>query len=105
MRPVLLRPPLPRTPSVKDLTGFPFHSSRRSTITSCRREGVVGLNVFSAIASDSRRYVDPLTLTKGHDGFLIIRAPAWAPTHTLQLAHDADRVHGGNIDAKQALDC
>ena len=32
MRPVLLRPPLPRSPSVKDLTGFPFHSSLRSTI-------------------------------------------------------------------------
>ena len=49
VRPVLLRPPLPRSPSVKALTGLPFHSSLRSTMTSCRRDGVVGLKVFNAI--------------------------------------------------------
>jgi hypothetical protein len=49
MRPVLLRPPLWRSPSVSALTGAPFHSSLRSTMTSWRCEGVVGLNVFQAI--------------------------------------------------------
>ena len=36
MRPWLLRPPLLRMPSVSALTGWPFHSSVRSTMTSWR---------------------------------------------------------------------
>src|SRR5271156_3418853 len=72
MRPVLLRPPLPRSPSVKDLTGFPFHSSLRSTITSWRRDGVVGLNVFSAMPSApfprAYRNHQPLSALQGGEG-------------------------------------
>src|SRR5919108_2412654 len=93
MRPVLLRPPLPRKPSVKALTGFPFHSSLRSTITNCRCDGVVGLKVLSAIASDPCCDVDPLALAKRHDGLLVIRSPARASAKALRFAHDPDRIH------------
>ena len=31
-----LRPPVPRRPSVNALTGLPFHSPERSSMTSCR---------------------------------------------------------------------
>src|SRR5215472_9889034 len=105
MRPVLLRPPLPRSPPVSDLTGFPFHSSLRSTITSCRRDGVVGLKVFNAIASDPRRDVDPLTLAEGHDRFFVIRAPPETPTEALELARDSNCVHGSHANIEQAFDC
>ncbi len=49
MRPWLLRPPVPRRPSVNALTGLPFHRSERSTSTSSRSDGVTGLNVLSAM--------------------------------------------------------
>src|SRR5215213_6476988 len=49
MRPVLLRPPEECLPSVKLLTGLPLYSAERSTITSWRWPGVVGLYVFNAI--------------------------------------------------------
>src|SRR5215472_13910210 len=103
MRPVLLRPPLPRSPSVNALTGLPFHSSLRSTMTNCRRDGVVGLNVFSAIGSDSCRHVDPLTLAQGHDRLFVVGTLAGTAAHPLQFAHDPDRVHRGHIDVEQAL--
>src|ERR1700739_3781489 len=97
MRPVLLRPPLPRSPSVRAFTGLPFHNSLRSTITSWRRDGVVGLNVFSAPAqipnSKSGGHIDPLTLAKGHDCLFVIGTPARSATNALELAHDPDRVH------------
>src|SRR5947209_8462488 len=108
MRPVLLRPPLPRSPSVRALTGFPFHNSLRSTMTSWRRDGVVGLNVFSATAqipsSNPRRHIDPLTLAKGHDGLFVIGTPAGAAANPLELAHDPDRVHRGHINSEQPFD-
>src|SRR5271167_1737948 len=104
IRPVLLRPPLPRRPSVNALTGLPFHSSLRSTMTSCRREGVVGLNVFNAIASDPRRHVDPLTLGEGHDRLLEVRTPSDAAAKTLQLALDPDRIDRSHLDVEQPLD-
>src|SRR6266852_131979 len=92
IRPVLLRPPLPRSPSVKALTGFPFHSSDRSTMTSCRRDGVVGLKVFNAIASDPCRHVDPLALAEGDDCLLVVRTPADPAAKTLEFALNANRV-------------
>ena len=55
MRPVLLRPPDLVRPSVSALTGLPLYSSERSTSTSWRRPGEVGLYVFSAIALRSLR--------------------------------------------------
>src|SRR6516165_4648944 len=108
MRPVLLRPPLPRSPSVKDLTGLPFQSSLRSTMTSCRRDGVVGLNVFSATAqipsSNTGGHVDPLTFAKGHDRFFVIGTPAGSTSDSLELPHHPDRVDRGHIDAEQTFD-
>jgi hypothetical protein len=45
----LFRPPFLIKPSVKDLTGRPFHSSERSIRTNPRWPGVVGLYDFNAI--------------------------------------------------------
>src|SRR6516165_5685262 len=104
IRPVLLRPPLPRRPSVNALTDLPFHSPLRSTTTSCRCDGVVGLKVFNAIASDSCRDVDPLTLAERDDCLLIVRTPPDTTAKTFQLALDLDRVDRGNLDLEQAFD-
>src|SRR5690349_13603040 len=104
MRPVLLRPPLLRRPSVSALTGSPFQSSPRSTITSWRCEGVVGLKVFNAIGSDTRRHVDLLALGEGDDRLLVIGALADAAAETLHLALDPQRVDRGDLDVEQALD-
>ena len=51
IRPVLFRPPDLVKPSVRDLTGRPFHSSERSISTSPRWPGVVGLYDLSAMLS------------------------------------------------------
>src|SRR5215472_197678 len=104
IRPVLLRPPLPRSPSVKALTGFPFHNSLRSTVTSCRRDGVVGLKVFNAIASDPRRHVDPLSLAERDDRLFVIRTPAEATAKTLELALHPDRIDRFHLYVEQPLD-
>src|SRR5947208_16637532 len=101
IRPVLLRPPFPRSPSVKALTGLPFHSSLRSTITSCRRDGVVGLKVFNAIASNPRRNVDPLAFAEGDDRLLVIGPLPRTSTEALELARDADRVHRRDRDVEE----
>src|SRR5579883_2643410 len=108
MRPALLRPPVLRRPSVSALTGFPFHNSRRSTMTSCRCEGVVGLKVFSAILSlpglDSGGHVDPRAFAKGHDRLLVVGAPADPAAKALQLSLDPDRIDCGHLDIEQPLD-
>src|SRR5690348_17691275 len=104
MRPLLLRPPCSRLPSVSALTGRPFHSSLRSTMTSWRCPGVVGLKLLSAIASDSRSHVDLRALGEGDDRFLVVGAPAGGAAEALQLALDADGVDGGDLDVEQALD-
>src|SRR6516225_4113326 len=104
IRPVLLRPPLPRRPSVNALTGLPFHSPLRSMMTSCRWDGVVGLKVFNAIASDSCRHVDPLTLAELDDRLLIVRTPPDATSKTLQLAPNPDRIDRNYLDLEQPFD-
>src|SRR6516225_1772367 len=104
IRPVLLRPPLPRRPTVNALTGLPFHSPLRSTIMSCRCDGVVGLKVFNAIASDSRRDVDALTFAERDDCVLIIGALPDQTVKTLKLALDPDRVDRGYLDLEQPFD-
>src|SRR5271170_4034088 len=108
MRPELLRPPLPRRPSVSALTGLPFHSSPRSTTTSCRRDGVVGLNVLSAIVaasfgSNPGGHVDPLAFAEGDDRFFDIGPPARPTANALDLAHDADCVDCAHLDIEQPL--
>src|SRR6266404_8556085 len=100
MRPVLLRPPFLRSPSVSALTGSPFHNSLRSTMTSWRCEGVVGLNVLSAI-SDPRRDVDLLAFGESHDRFLVVRALANPAAEELDLAHHADGVDRVHLDLEQ----
>src|ERR1700724_328530 len=104
IRPVLLRPPLPRSPSVKALTGLPFHSSLRSTVTSCLRDGVVGLKVFNAIASNPSRHIDPLALAERDNRLLVVRTPADATTKTFELALYPDRIDRLHLDAEQLLD-
>src|SRR6185437_2185417 len=108
MRPELFRPPLLRSPSVSVLTGSPFQSSLRSTMTSCRCEGVVGLNVLSAIprspSSNTRRHVDLRALGEGDDRLLIVRALAEPAAEALLLAADAQRVDGLDLDAEEAFD-
>src|SRR6516164_4382958 len=101
IRPVLFRPPLPRNPSLNALTGLPFHSPLRSTMTSCRWDGVVGLKVFNAIASDSRRHVDPLTLAKRDHRLLIVRTSPDTTAKTLQLASDPYRVDSVYLDLEK----
>src|SRR5579883_152594 len=103
-RPVLLRPPFSRLPSVSALTGLPFHSSLRSTMTSWRWPGVVGLKLLSAIGSDSRRHVDLRALGQGDDRFLVVGALARRAAEALGLALDADRVDGLDLDIEEALD-
>src|SRR5260370_7109761 len=98
MRPVLLRPPCLRRPSVSALTGSPFQSSLRSTMTSCRCEGVVGLKVFSAIGqilvmlagSHARRHVDLGALGERHAPFLLVQPPADPPSQPLPLPLNPD---------------
>src|SRR5678816_3835204 len=52
--PLLLRPPVLRLPSVKALTGLPFHSDDLSTRIRPRRAGLVGLYCLSAMILRSR---------------------------------------------------
>src|SRR5262249_33919313 len=104
MRPLLLRPPCSRLPSVSAFTGGPFQSSLRSMITSWRWPGVTGLKVFSAIALDSPRHVDLRALGEGDDRFLVVGALAHEAAEALDLALDAQRVDRGHLDVEQALD-
>src|SRR5690606_13269118 len=60
IRPVLLRPPWLCRPSVRALTGRPFHSSERSIRTSPRWPGVVGLYDLSAMITVFRLLQDRL---------------------------------------------
>src|SRR5205085_12332425 len=96
MRPVLLRPPFCRRPSVNALTGLPFHSSLRSTMTRWRCDGVVGLKVLSAIFKSRRsyasRHVDARAFGQRDDRLLVVGAAPGAAAKPLGLAFDADRV-------------
>src|SRR6516225_1100833 len=73
-------------------------------MTSCRWDGVVGLKVFNAIASDSRRHIDPLTLAERDDRLLIVRASPDATAKSLQLPSDPDRIDRSYLDMEQPFD-
>src|SRR6516165_2959592 len=73
-------------------------------MTSCRWDGVVGLKVFNAIASDSCRHVDPLTLAEPDDRLLIVRTSPDATSKTLQLAPNPDRIDRNYLDLEQPFD-
>src|SRR6185437_551141 len=104
MRPRLLRPPLSRLPSVSAFTGPPDHRSLRSTSTSWRRPGLVGLYVFNAIALDSRGHVDLGAFGQGHDRFLVIGALPRPAAEALGLAFDEDGVDRRDLHVEEALD-
>src|SRR6266478_2533055 len=104
MRPVLLRPPFCRKPSVKPLTGLPFHSSLRSTMTRWRCDGVVGLNVLSAIALNPGGHVDARAFGQRNDRFLVIGTAAGLVAEPLGLALDAYPVDRLDLDVEQPLD-
>src|SRR5207302_5272863 len=104
MRPVLLRPPFCRKPSVKPLTGLPFHSSLRSTMTRWRCDGVVGLKVLSAIALNPSRHVDARAFGQRNDRFLVIGTAPGLIAKPLGLALDPDRVDRLDLDLEQPLD-
>src|SRR5215813_9492595 len=96
--PWLFRPPVLRLPTVSAFTGRPAHSSERSTVTSWRWAGVLGLYVLSAMPLDSRRHVDLVALGQGHDRLLHVRPLADIAAEALGLAFQAQRVHGRHLD-------
>src|SRR3954463_13204449 len=107
MRPVLLRPPEECLPSVKLLTGLPLYSAERSTITSWRWPGVVGLNVFNAIvvsALETGGDVDAVALFEGHHSTLRIGLRTELAAEDLGLALAHQRVHALHLDVEQLLD-
>src|SRR5215470_8632402 len=88
MRPLLLRPPDEILPVVNDFTGAPLWSAERSTKTSWRWPGVVGLYVLSAMVpasrgSESRSHVDAVPFLEGHDCLLHVRQ---LTAHTAEIA-------------------
>src|SRR5437868_13135533 len=104
MRPRLLRPPISFWDSVSALRGRPFHNWLRSMRTSCRVEGVVGLNVFSAMtASNTRRHVDRVAVTKRDNCFLHVAAFTAAATKHFLLALLHDRVDRGDLHLREEL--
>ena len=90
-------------PSLSALTGPPFHRPARLTSTRPRRPGVVGLNFFSAMASDPRSHVDAVTLFEGHVWPSCGGALAEVAAKALHLALLAQRVDGLDLDREQAL--
>src|SRR4028118_2069930 len=82
--PWLLRPPVLRLPSVKALTGLPFHSDDLSTKIRPRRAGEVGLYCLSAIVLDPARNIDGLALGEGDDGLFDVRTRVGLALPTLR---------------------
>src|SRR6185503_307339 len=108
MWPWLLRPPASLLPLVSALTGLPFHRPVRSTITSCRSDGVIGLYVLRAIplspVLQARGHVDLVTLDQRDDRLLPVTAHAGPALEELGLALHGDRVHRLDLDLEQAFD-
>src|SRR5579871_3615577 len=108
MWPWLLRPPGSTLPLVSALTGLPFQRPVRSTMTSCRSDGVIGLKLFRAIflspVSQARGHVDLVTFDQGDDRLLPVAANARAALEELLLALDVHRVDGLHLDLEQAFD-
>src|SRR6185503_2104774 len=108
MWPWLLRPPASLLPRVSAFTGLPFHRPARSTITSCRSDGVTGLYVLRAIplspVLQARGHVDLVTLDQRDDRLLPVAAHTRAALEELGLALHVDRVHRLDLDLEQAFD-
>src|ERR1700722_6588887 len=101
MRPPPPRPPDLFSPSTRLFSGRPLWSSERSTSTSPRRDGEVGLKCFRAISGEPRRDVDGLPLLQGHDPLLAVRAPAGAAAEALGLTLLNQGVDLGYLDLEQ----
>src|SRR5579871_6000882 len=108
MWPWLLRPPVSVLPTVSALTGLPFQRPWRSTITSCRSDGVIGLYVLRAISLSpvlqARGHVDLVTFDQRDDRLLPIAAHAGPALEELRLALHGDGVDGLHLDLEQAFD-
>src|SRR3954468_5813783 len=108
MWPWFLRPPLSLLPRVSAFTGLPFHRPERSTITSCRSDGVIGLYVLRAITLSpvlqARGHVDLVTLDQRDDRLLPVAAHTRPALEELLLALHVDRVHRLDLDLEQAFD-
>src|ERR671921_1636266 len=104
--PLLLRPPVLRLPSVRALTGLPFHSDDLSTRIRPRCDEVVGLYCLSAIAlaSDTGGDVDRLALGQRHDRLLDVRARVGTALPALGLALLHERVDARHTDLEQSFD-
>src|SRR5487761_2350827 len=106
MRPWLLRPPVPVWPSVRPLTGLPFHRPVRSISTVPRRLAVTGLKFFIGIVRPSRQSggeIDLLARRQPHQGLLHVRTNPRTPLGHLALALVDQRVDGNDRHAEQAL--
>src|SRR5688572_6988780 len=104
--PLLLRPPVLRLPSVRALTGLPFHSDDLSTRIRPRCDEVAGLYFLSAIAltSDRAGDVDRLALGQRHDRFFDIGTLIGTALPALGLALAGPRVAAGDADPEQGLE-
>src|SRR5579872_3341963 len=104
MRPPPPRPPDFDSPSMRLFSGLPLCSSERSTSTSPRRDGEVGLKVFKAMVLKPRRDIDGLAGRERHDGLLYVRAAPEDAAEALGLAFDDQRVDLDHVDLEQLLD-
>src|SRR5271165_2250398 len=104
MRPPPPRPPDLFSPSTRLFSGRPLWSSERSTSTSPRRDGEVGLKVFRAMSLEPRGDVDGLALLQGHNRLLEVRTPARTAAEPLGLALLDQGVDLGHLDLEQLLD-
>src|SRR5271170_5323376 len=108
--PWLLRPPEWFLPSVRPLTGLPFHRSERSISTVPRRLAVTGLKFLIGIAVLPRRSrqrvgeVDRLARFELDERLLHIGPHARPALELLGLALLHQRVHAQHLDAEQPLD-
>src|SRR6185312_6057484 len=106
IRPWLLRPPELLCPSVRPLTGLPFHNSLLSIRTVPRRLAVTGLYCLSAISRalcEAGGEIDRLARGQLHEGFLDVRALARPSLEPLGLALLHQGVHCQHLDAEQPL--
>src|SRR5215468_4977526 len=108
MRPLLLRPPDEILPVVNDFTGAPLWSAERSTKTSWRWPGVVGLYVLSAMVpasrgSESRSHVDAVPFLEGHDCLLHVRQLTAHTAEIADLAFANERIDVLDLHVEQLL--
>src|ERR1700730_2062466 len=105
-RPLLLRPPVRLTGSIRDLSGFSFVISSNPGVCLKRWVGVRGLKFFSAMfACPSLYEIDFLALGERHDRLLPMDPPSKiSPTFALLLSSVLTSVHSNDFLAENILD-